>query len=243
MLSAEASGNGRQKIAVVEDDRDIAEILDTTLTQHGYAVETFFTGESFLKSLPHRQPDLCLIDLSLPDRDGLGIVAELRAHKHIASIIVSGRHELGDKLVGLELGADDYIVKPFEEKEIVARVRSVLRRMNATQAMDGGDVARFAGWTADFRRFELVSPQGRAVGLSGGEAGVLRVLLESANRLLTRNELMDRLGLDTDQNFDRSIDVRISRLRSKLEEDPKNPRFIKTVYGAGYLMVGQINWE
>ncbi|MCG6856660.1 MAG: response regulator transcription factor [Salaquimonas sp.] len=243
MLNAEMQGDGRQKIAVVEDDRDIAEILDNALTQHGYAVETFFTGESFLKSLPHRQPDLCLIDLSLPDRDGLGIVAELRAHKHVASIIVSGRHELGDKLVGLELGADDYIVKPFEEKEIVARVRSVLRRMNAAEAERGGEVARFAGWTADFRRFELISPDGRTIPLSGGEAGVLRVLLESANRLLTRNELMDRLGLDSNQNFDRSIDVRISRLRGKLEEDPKNPRFIKTVYGAGYLVVGQVEWE
>lgn len=243
MLSAGTAGAGRQKIAVVEDDRDISDLLDTALTQHGYAVETFYTGESFLKSLPHRQPDLCLIDLSLPDRDGLGIVAELRAYKRIAAIIVSGRHELGDKLVGLELGADDYIVKPFEEKEIVARVRSVLRRMSVPETQGSGDVARFAGWTVDFRRFEMTGPDGRAVALSGGEAGVLRALLESANRLLTRGELMDRLGLDADQNFDRSIDVRISRLRSKLEEDPKNPRFIKTVYGAGYLMVGRVDWE
>lgn len=231
-----------QRIAIVEDDRDVAEILETVLSRNGFAVETFFTGESFLRSLPHRQPNLCLIDLGLPDRDGLGIVAELRAHKRIATIIVSGRHELGDKLVGLELGADDYIVKPFEEKEIVARVRSVLRRVNAAETGSAGDVAHFSGWTADFRRFELIGPDKHAISLSGGEAGVLRVLLESANRLLTRAELMDRLGLPADQNFDRSIDVRISRLRSKLEEDPRNPRFIKTVYGAGYIMVGPVHW-
>lgn len=234
--------NPAQRIAIIEDDRDIAEILETVLRRSGFAVETFHTGESFLRSLPHRQPNLCLIDLSLPDRDGLGIVAELRAHNRIATIIVSGRHELGDKLVGLELGADDYIVKPFEEKEIVARVKSVLRRMNTADSTNSGDVARFAGWTADFRRFELVGPDKRRVSLSGGEARVLRVLLESANRLLTRADLMDRLGLSADQNFDRSIDVRISRLRSKLEEDPRNPRHIKTVYGAGYLMVGQVDW-
>ncbi|GIL02301.1 MAG: DNA-binding response regulator [Alphaproteobacteria bacterium] len=232
-----------QRIAIVEDDRDVAEILATVLATSGYDVETFFTGESFLRSLPHRQPDLCLIDLSLPDRDGLGIVAELRAHKRIAAIIVSGRHELGDKLVGLELGADDYIVKPFEEKEIVARVRSVLRRMSAADSAGKSEVAHFSGWTADFRRFELIGPDKRAVALSGGEASVLRVLLESANRLLTRGELMDRLGLSADHTFDRSIDVRISRLRGKLEEDPRNPRFIKTVYGAGYIMVGQVRWN
>jgi two-component system, OmpR family, response regulator len=232
-----------QRIAIVEDDRDVAEILQAVLSRHGFAVETFFTGDSFLKSLPHRQPDLCLVDLGLPDRDGLGIVSELRSHRRIATIIVSGRHELGDKLVGLELGADDYIVKPFEEKEIVARVRSVLRRTNATEAGGEGDVARFSGWTADFRRFELIGPDGRATSLSGGETSVLRVLLESTNRLLTRAELMDRLGLSPDQNFDRSIDVRISRLRGKLEEDPRNPRFIKTVYGAGYIMVGQVRWS
>jgi two-component system, OmpR family, response regulator len=230
-------------IAIVEDDRDIAEILAVALGRAGYETESFDSGSSFIRSLARREPHLCLIDLSLPDRDGLSIVAELRSRPRIASIIVSGRQELDTKLVGLELGADDYIVKPLEDKEIVARVRSVLRRLNGVSSQETKRrVASFAGWTADFGVFELVSPSGERSSLSGGEASVLRIFLESANRLLTRADLMDRLGIDADTNFDRSIDVRISRLRAKLEEDPRNPRFIKTVYGAGYLMAAQVEW-
>jgi two-component system, OmpR family, response regulator len=231
-------------IAIVEDDRDIAEILKAALDSSGFETEYFDSGASFARSLARREPDLCLIDLSLPDRDGLSIVAELRSRPRIASIIVSGRQELRSKVVGLELGADDYIVKPFEDKEVVARVRSVLRRRNGDAGTDNPRrIANFAGWTADFGLFELVSPSGDRKNLSGGEAGVLRIFLESANRLLTRADLMDRLGIDADTNFDRSIDVRISRLRAKLDEDPRNPRFIKTVYGAGYLMVAQVEWS
>jgi len=231
-------------IAVIEDDRDIADILEAALQRAGYETESFHSGASFIRALARREPDLCLIDLSLPDRDGLSIVAELRDRPRIASIIVSGRDEIGTKLIGLELGADDYIVKPFDDKEIVARVRSVLRRLKGISGQDTKRrVARFAGWTADFGTFELISPTGERSSLSGGEAGVLRVFLESANRLLNRADLMDRLGIDADTNFDRSIDVRISRLRAKLEEDPRNPRFIKTVYGAGYLMVAQVEWS
>ncbi|MFZ1815613.1 MAG: response regulator transcription factor [Rhizobiaceae bacterium] len=235
-----------QQVAIVEDDRDVAELLASTLSSHGYRIETFHTGQSFLRSLPHRTPDLAIIDLGLPDRDGLGLVAELRSRPGVACIIVSGRHEISDKLVGLELGADDYIVKPFNEKEIVARVRSVLRRVGAKGDNAGGqpdDVARFSSWTADFRRFELIAADGSRQNLSSGEANVLKVFLKSANRLMTRADLLERLGLDNGQNFDRSIDVRISRLRGKLEEDPRNPRFIKTVYGAGYIMVAQVQWS
>lgn len=231
-------------IAIVEDDRDIADILAAALGRAGYETESFDSGSSFIRSLARREPDLCLIDLCLPDRDGLSIVAELRSRPRIASIIVSGRQELDTKLVGLELGADDYIVKPFEDKEIVARVRSVLRRRDGVSGQEAKRrVASFAGWMADFGVFELVSPSGERSSLSGGEASVLRIFLESANRLLTRADLMDRLGIDADTNFDRSIDVRISRLRAKLEEDPRNPRFIKTVYGAGYLMAAQVEWS
>ncbi|MCI5074818.1 response regulator transcription factor [Oricola sp.] len=232
-----------QYIAIIEDDRDIADILEAALQRVGFETAAFDSGASFIRALTRREPDLCLIDLSLPDRDGLSIVAELRNRPKIASIIVSGRHELDSKLIGLELGADDYIVKPFDDKEIVARVRSVLRRLVGVSGDDTQRrVARFAGWTADFGVFELISPTGEHSSLSGGEAGVLRAFLESANRLLTRADLMDRLGIDADTNFDRSIDVRISRLRAKLEEDPRNPRFIKTVYGAGYLMVAKVEW-
>jgi DNA-binding response OmpR family regulator len=231
-------------VAIVEDDRDIADILQSALSKNGFETACFQSGSAFLQSLAKRAPDLCLIDLTLPDRDGLSIVAELRAHPGTASIIVSGRRELDTKLIGLELGADDYIVKPFEDKEIVARVRSVLRRMgNAADRDKKRRVARFSGWTTDFGVFELISPAGERTSLSGGEARVLQIFLEAANRLLTRADLMDKLGIDSDANFDRSIDVRISRLRAKLEKDPRNPRFIKTVYGAGYLMAAQVEWS
>ena len=155
---------------------------------------------------------------------------------------MSGRHELDAKLIGLELGADDYIVKPFEEKEVVARIRSVLRRLAPAETPTGRDIARFAGWTVDFGRFEMTGPGDQRSNLSGGEAAVLRILLQSPNRLLTRNDLMERLGMG-DRNFDRSIDVRISRIRAKLGDDPKSPRTIKTVYGAGYLLAASVEWE
>lgn len=228
-------------VAIVEDDPDIADILAALLSRNGFETERFGTADSFFRSLARREPDLCLVDLTLPDRDGLSIVAELRARPRVATIIVSGRQELDSKLIGLELGADDYIVKPFEEKEVMARIRSVLRRIAPGPSQEGRDIARFAGWTVDFGRFEMSGPAGQKADLSGGEAAVLRILLESPNRLLSRNDLMDRLGL-ADRNFDRSIDVRISRIRAKLEPDAKNPRYIKTVYGAGYLFAAAVEW-
>lgn len=229
-------------IAIVEDDPDIADILSGLLRRHGFETESFGTAGTFFRSLARREPDLCLVDLTLPDRDGLSIVAELRSRPRVATIIVSGRHELDSKLIGLELGADDYIVKPFEEKEVLARIRSVLRRVAPEETPAGRTVARFAGWTVDFGRFEMAGPDGRTHSLSGGEAAVLRILLESPNRLLTRNDLMERLGI-SDRNFDRSIDVRISRIRAKLEPDPRDPRYIKTVYGAGYLLASPVEWS
>jgi DNA-binding response OmpR family regulator len=147
-------------------------------------------------------------------------------------------------VLGLELGADDYIVKPFEPRELVARVRSILRRYQRAAPAEAGSgeqtVARFAGWAFDSGRHALIAPDGREVGLSAAEAGLLTTLLRRPNKILSREQLLGERDVDP---FDRSIDVRISRLRRKLDDDPQNPKLIKTVYGAGYLFSAQVGWE
>jgi DNA-binding response OmpR family regulator len=158
-------------------------------------------------------------------------------------LILTGRNDVTDRVLGLELGADDYIVKPFEPRELVARVRSILRRYQRAASTDTTgerSTARFAGWTFDANRHALTAPDDREVSLSAAEAGLLATLLRRPNKILSREQLLGERDVDP---FDRSIDVRISRLRRKLDDDPQNPRMIKTVYGAGYLFSAQVEWR
>ena len=229
-------------IFVVEDEADIARLIVGTLAEYGFRCETFGTGRALLARAKRMQPELAILDLGLPDMDGLQVLRELQEQHPCAALILTGRDGLTDRVLGLELGADDYLVKPFEPRELVARVRSILRRYQkaATPEPGGHSAVHFAGWHFDIGRLNLVADDGREVSLSAAEAALLQTLLKRPNKILTREQLIGERELDP---FDRSIDVRISRLRRKLEDDPQDPKIIKTVYGAGYLLCAAVVWE
>jgi two-component system OmpR family response regulator len=232
------------RVALLDDDPEIRDLLASALEAAGMQVSTYARADAFEAALRLSTPDVCLVDLGLPDRDGLAVVSRLALESGAAIIIISGRGQLQDRITGLELGADDYVVKPFEPAEIVARVRARLRKSAATPTRS---VARFGPFTADFDRFALSGPsdqvKGGEVSFSQAEAEILRLFLDRPRRLLSRAEMQEALGGAAGDSFDRAMDVRISRLRGKLGEDPKNPALIKTIYGAGYIFLGDVVWS
>lgn len=226
-------------IAILDDEPEIRRLLSAALEVAGFRTHGFTRATEFEAALRRITPDACLIDLGLPDRDGLALVHRLATESGAAIIIISGRAQVQDRVTGLELGADDYIIKPFEPAEVVARIRARLRRPGqGTPAR--ARIIRFAGWTADFDRYLLMSPDGVETPLSHAEAEVLRMFTDNPRRLITRAQMLETLGGTAGDSFDRAMDVRISRLRTKLGEDPKNPRLIKTIYGAGYIFLAEI---
>ena len=230
-------------IFVLEDDADVARLICMSLSEYGFRCEHLSTGRQLLARARQSAPDLCIVDLGLPDMDGMQVVRELQDGSPCAVLILTGRNDVTDRVLGLELGADDYIVKPFEPRELVARVRSILRRYQrapAAEAASERNLARFGGWHFDASRHALTAPDGREISLSAAEAGLLATLLRRPNKILSREQLLGERDVDP---FDRSIDVRISRLRRKLDDDPQNPKLIKTVYGAGYLFSAQVEWK
>lgn len=230
-------------IFIVEDEPEIARLICASLAEYGFRCEHQSTGRQLLERARESSPDLCIVDLGLPDMDGMQVVRELQDGSPCAVLILTGRNDVTDRVLGLELGADDYIVKPFEPRELVARVRSILRRYQRAAAPEPtGErgIARFADWIFDSCRHALTAPDGREISLSAAEAGLLATLLRRPNKILSREQLLGERDVDP---FDRSIDVRISRLRRKLDDDPQNPKLIKTVYGAGYLFSAQVAWE
>jgi two-component system, OmpR family, response regulator len=225
-------------IAILDDEPEIRRILACALEEAGFRTTSFGRATEFEAALRRITPDACLIDLGLPDRDGLALVHRLAAESGAAIIIISGRAQVQDRVTGLELGADDYIIKPFEPAEVVARIRARLRRP-AAAAGARPRTLRFAGWTADFDRYTLTDPEGTETPLSHAEAELLRIFTDNPRRLITRAQMLEALGGAAGDSFDRAMDVRISRLRQKLGEDPKNPRLIKTIYGAGYIFLAE----
>ncbi|MBF9029609.1 response regulator [Rhodobacterales bacterium HKCCE3408] len=228
-------------VAILDDEPQIRAMLSETLREAGFRTAAYARATEFEAALRRDAPDVCLVDLSLPDRDGLALVHRLALESGAAIIIISGRAEVQDRVTGLELGADDYIIKPFDPAEVVARIRARLRgpRGGGAQAM----TAEFEGWRAEFDRYRLVPPEGEPVPLSHAEGEVLRMFLEAPKRLISRQQMQETLGGAAGESFDRAMDVRISRLRTKLLEDPKNPRLIKTIYGAGYIFLGDVVWR
>ncbi|MGR3321791.1 MAG: response regulator [Pseudooceanicola sp.] len=227
-------------VTILDDEPEIRTMLAAALEDAGFRTMGFSRATEFEAALKSFSPDLCLVDLSLPDRDGLTLVHRLALEQGATVIIVSGRAQVQDRVTGLELGADDYIIKPFDPAEVVARVRARLRRDRP--ATPGGDTARFNGWTAHFDRFALEDETGAETPFSHAEGEVLRLFLERPKRLISRAMMQETLGGAAGESFDRAMDVRISRLRQKLREDPKNPRLIKTIYGAGYIFLGDVEW-
>ncbi|HPR08890.1 MAG TPA: response regulator transcription factor [Denitromonas sp.] len=232
----------RPLIYIVEDDFRVAQLIEKTLLKFDFRCKVFSTGSDFLRQLRVQPPHITILDLGLPDMDGLQVVSQLRASYGFGLLIVTARADTHDRVLGLELGADDYVTKPFEPRELIARVRSVYRRYQANVAspLAAPKIARFANWRFDLATFSLVSPTGVETTLSQAEGQLLTVLLEHANQILSRDQLLD--GRDVCA-LDRSIDLRISRLRRRLDENPQHAKLIKTVYGAGYLLAATVDWQ
>lgn len=228
-------------IAILDDEPEIRKVLAHALQEAGFHTSTFGRAAEFEAALKRMTPDVCLVDLGLPDRDGLALVHRLALESGATIIIISGRAQVQDRVTGLELGADDYIIKPFDPAEVVARIRARLRKpAPAPEARPAR--ASFNGWVAEFDRYVLIDGDGQDIPFSHAEGEVLRLFLESPKRLISRSQMLDALGGAAGESFDRAMDVRISRLRTKLNEDPRNPRLIKTIYGAGYIFLGDVRW-
>lgn len=229
-------------IAIVEDDHLVAGTLMQVLHAFGFQTEWCRNAADLARFLKIRPPDLCIIDLGLPDADGLDLVRSLQEAENFGILIVSGRTSLTDRVLGLEMGADDYMVKPFEPRELIARVRSILRRHGKSVAIDAGSrrIALFGDWHFFPATLTIEGVDGSHEELSAAEGRLLSYLLEHPNRILTREQLAGNRQIAA---FDRSIDVRISRLRKRLRDDPNQPEIIKTVYGAGYLFAVNVQWQ
>ena len=234
-------------ILVVDDDARIRDMLVRYLTDEGFAVRGAGDGAAMRAAMAAATPDLVMLDLVMPHEDGLTLARELRAAPDIPIVMITGKGEVVDRVVGLEVGADDYIAKPFHLREVLARIRTVLRRSASAQAepaaaarADSGECVGFSHWRFDMAKRELSAADGAPVALTTGEFNLLRAFVSHPNRPLNRDQLMD-LSRDRDWTpFDRSIDTQVGRLRKKIEADPKDPQLIKTVRGVGYVFTADV---
>jgi DNA-binding response OmpR family regulator len=239
-MKKETENEAQKLIVIVEDDPDVARIIEQVLSDFAFRTVWCRSAGDLLRRLRSLAPDLCIIDLGLPDMDGLEVMQRVRAQSACGIVILTGRAHVSDRVMGLELGADDYVLKPFEPRELVARVRSILRRRETGGADNSQrQIAEFAGWRFNLANNTLTAPDGNEEVLSTSEAELLRVFVNQPNRILQREQLMGSRDISP---TDRSIDVRISRLRRKIEPDQNEPAIIKTVYGAGYLFLATVNW-
>jgi two-component system OmpR family response regulator len=224
-------------VAVVEDDPDISQTMVQCLTEHGFTVSPVRTGRDLDRILAAGRVDLCVLDVGLPGEDGLSICRRLRAQSGVPIIMVTARAAETDRIVGLELGADDYMAKPFSPRELVARAKAVLRRAHANDepAQQAPKTLAFEGWRLDMARRQLIDPSGIPMPLTSGEFNILAVFCQNPQKVLSRDVLLDLLHGRAAAVFDRSVDVQISRLRRKIEPNLKNPSFIKTVRYGGYF--------
>jgi len=218
-------------ILVVEDEAAIARLVRDYLEQAGFAVTLAGDGDAALRQARAAKPDLVVLDLGLPGRDGLDVTRELRRASDVPIIVVTARGEETDRIVGLELGADDYVVKPFSPKELVARVRAVFRRTESRQ--EDAEVLRVAGVEIDVPRMR-VTIDGRAIDLTATEFQLLATLAREPGRVFTRGQLLDALHGVAFESYERAIDAHVKNIRRKIEPSPAAPRYIRTVYGVGY---------
>jgi DNA-binding response OmpR family regulator len=231
-------------VLVVDDDAAVCALVKEYLSQNDFRVTAVATGKQMMEVLAGEAIDLIVLDLRLRGEDGLHLAQRLREGSKIPIIIVSGRLDEADRVMGLELGADDYVTKPFSPRELLARVRAVIRRYHATESLPGRDAGlrayRFAGWELNVRLHRMTSPAGEHIPLTNGEFSLLAAFLSSPQHILTRDQLLDLSRLHSTEVYDRSIDVQILRLRRKMEADPANPRFIRTERGAGYVFCAAV---
>src|ERR1044072_1366507 len=226
-------------ILIVDDDRDIRTLLGDYLQKNGFKVTVVADGKGMRRALEQSHVDLIVLDLMLPGEDGLKLTRELRVHSQVPILMLTALGEEVDRIVGLEVGADDYLSKPFSPRELVGRIKAILRRtahMPRDPVQGTANIYRFGDWTLDVTGPTLRHADGSEPALSGAEFRLLSILLAHPTRILSRSQLMELLrGRDIDP-FDRSVDVRISRLRQVLRDDARSPKIIKTVYGEGYII-------
>lgn len=241
-------------IAVVDDETAITELLAHYLGTHGFRTTQLHSGRALMELMPSDPPELVLLDLGLPGEDGFAIARQLREHWRCGLVIITGRGDSVDKVVGLEVGADDYVTKPFDLRELVARIKAVLRRLEpappaaaappvpaAAPVPHGGGSLGFLGWRLDLAARRLDDPAGAEVRLTTGEFELLATLAQHAGRVLSRDFLLERTRGREAAPFDRTIDVQVGRLRRKLEANAENPQIIKSVRGAGYIFIPPVD--
>lgn len=241
-----ASSTHRFHIAIVDDDQDIRDVLSDALSLEGFRATPLADGQSLITMLEHDSVDLVLLDLRLQNESGLTVAQRIRERSSMPILMFTGQGDETDRILGLEIAADDFIMKPFSIREIVARVRALLRRstqLSLTPQVQEDPITEgwmFDGWCLDTSRRTLRNPAGCPVELTYGEYNLLSVLIEAPNRVLSRDYLLERTHGTGTESFDRTIDVLILRLRRKLEENPKMPRYIKTERGIGYRLDARI---
>jgi two-component system OmpR family response regulator len=242
------SGEGRH-VLVVEDDEELRKLLLSLLRRGGFRASGARDGVEMRRLLGSAPVDLVLLDVMLPGRSGFELCRDLRAEGRVPIILLTALGEASDRVVGLELGADDFVVKPADPAELIARIRAVVRRVSGPGGAAEGkerEVARFAGWSLDTRRRELLRPDGVAVELTSGEYDLLLAFVERPQRILTRDQLLDLARNRPYGGLDRSMDVQVSRLRAKLGSRPHEdgePGLIKTVRGVGYMLSAPVAWS
>lgn len=246
--------NEIKHIVIVDDDKEILALLSDFLAQHGYKVSSAQNAKELFKLLENdKSIQLIVLDLIMPGMDGLEVCQQLRNQSNqIPIIMLTGVSEAADRIIGLELGADDYLIKPFNPRELLSRIKAVLRRshdifnntshnnQDTIENIHRGDLLHFCDWTLNTANRELLSPDNIEISLSGRAYDLLLVFLEHPQRVLSRDQLLTILSHRTAEPFDRSIDVQVSRLRQKLGDDPKEPKLIKTVRTGGYLFASSV---
>lgn len=236
----------------VDDDEGLQTVVTHYLMGEGYTTLSATNGKQLMEVLKDTTPNIILLDLVLPDTDGISILAQLRGGKKIPVIVVSGKSDTTEKIVCLEMGADDYMTKPFEMRELSARIKAVLRRAEERAPADVANDARlasisdqndqihFGDWVLDRAQYQMFDKKGVSADLTTGEYRLMEALVSSPNKVLSRERLFELTRASDYDSFDRAVDIQIGRLRKKLNDDPKDPQYIKTVRGAGYMFCGEI---
>jgi len=235
--------NGPPHILIVDDHREIRDLVFRILTREGFRVSTAQDGRTMRKVLADARIDLVLLDIMLPGEDGLTLCRSLRAASQIPIIMLTAKGEEVDRIVGLEMGADDYLPKPFGGRELVARIKAVLRRSRIAPEVETKvkpKVYRFDRWSLNSQARELVREDGVTVPLSSAEFELLLALVQRPQRVLSRDQLLDLTRGRVAGAFDRSIDTQVSRLRKKIERDPSDPKIVQTVWGGGYIFTASV---
>jgi len=244
MAASHTLNNGT--LLVVDDDRELRELVSRFLSKHQFDVDAACDSAQAQDKLKRKHYDLIILDIMMPGEDGLSLCRRLRSRLDIPVIMLTAIGDDTDRIVGLEMGADDYLTKPFNPRELLARIKAVLRRTRRNGENEGdnhpaGQRWRFEQWRLDSSRRELTDDTGEPVDLTAGEYELLMVFLMHPQRVLNRDQLLEQTKGRSAAPFDRSIDVQLSRLRRKIESDPKNPKLIKTVRGGGYMFTAKVS--